>query len=82
MSMSLRLQALVAGVLVVVCALYAAWRLLPAQRRLRLIEWALPPRAARSRWVARWRSAALADAARGCGACAASAAAKRHRAAR
>jgi hypothetical protein len=75
------LQGLLAGVLVAACALYATWRLLPARRRLRLIEWAFPSEARHSRWVARWRSAALADAARGCGSCAASGAAKRHRAA-
>jgi hypothetical protein len=75
-------QGLLAAALVGACALYATWRLLPARRRLRVIEWAFPPAARRSRWVARWRNAALAEAARGCGSCAASGAAKRHRAAR
>jgi hypothetical protein len=73
-------QGYLAAALVLASALYATWRLLPARRRLQFIEWAFPPRAGRSRWVARWRSAALAEAARGCGSCAASGVAKRHRA--
>jgi hypothetical protein len=67
------LQALLAALLVIVSALYAAWRLLSPRRRLWLLERLIPHGAgAGARWRVRLRSALASDAQRGCGGCAAS----------
>jgi len=69
----MQLQIVIAGVLVALSAAYATWRLLPAARRLWLLERLLPAAQEHTRlgrWRARVRKAALADAARGCQGCA------------
>ncbi|HTV51160.1 MAG TPA: hypothetical protein VME21_08225 [Steroidobacteraceae bacterium] len=73
------LQAVLTGLLVLASALYATWRLLPARRRLALLERAWPGQAAGTGWLARWHRNALADAASACGACPAGRTVKHHR---
>jgi hypothetical protein len=65
------LQSVAVAVLVIGSAVYAAWRLMPASRRLRLIERLLAGAPASSGWVARLRHAARADAEKSCGGCSA-----------
>ncbi len=72
------LQSILTALLVLASAVYATWRLLTARQRLRLIERLFPEGRARPRWLAKWRTRALADAMRGCQACSGAGHAKRH----
>ncbi|HEY4448054.1 MAG TPA: hypothetical protein VGN03_05605 [Steroidobacteraceae bacterium] len=68
--MSLLLQQLVVGVLVVACALFGAWRLSTIRLRLRALEtlsrW---PGLASAVWLARLRERTRAQELRACGGC-------------
>ena len=70
--MSLLLQELLVGVLVIASALFAAWRLMSVRLRLRVLD-ALGslPRPLTTPWLAALRSRALAQLAGGCAGCAA-----------
>jgi hypothetical protein len=71
---SVLLQQLVVGVLVLSCALYAAWRLLSVRLRLRaLAALAAVPLISRSAWLVGLRERTLGAGALACGACAGSA---------
>jgi hypothetical protein len=63
------LQAALTILLVVVSALYATWRLMPARQRLNLL--ARLPAPGHAGWLSRIHRAAFADAARGCNSCSA-----------
>jgi len=65
------LQTVLAALLVLVSAVYASWRLMPAQRRLWLLEHLLPAERAERGWLARWRGRVVADALRSCAGCSA-----------
>jgi hypothetical protein len=68
--MSVLLQQLVVGVLVIACALFAAWRLSTVRVRLRALEalgvW---PGLRRASWLVRLRERTLAQQLRACGGC-------------
>jgi hypothetical protein len=68
--MSVLLQQWLAGVLVLVCALFAAWRLMTVALRLRTLD-ALGklPGIARAPWRARLRARLLARQSSACGGC-------------
>jgi hypothetical protein len=72
--MSALLQQVVAGVLVIACALFAAWRLSTVRLRLRALEalgaW---PGLGRAPWLVRLRERTLARQSQACGGCSASA---------
>ena len=72
------LQMLVTVLLVLLCALYATWRLLAARHRLWLIGRLLAPGGRCPQWLAGWRDRALAQASRSCGACTGGARAKQY----
>ena len=63
------MQSALVVVIVIACAVYALWRLLPARRRLALLEHLIPARAKRGRLV-RLRDALRQQTAGGCDACA------------
>jgi hypothetical protein len=69
--MSLLLQQLLVGVLVIACALFSAWRLLSLRLRLRVLAalgtW---PGVRRAAWLARLRERTLAQQLNACGGCA------------
>ena len=69
--MSLLLQQLLVGALVIACALFAAWRLSTVRLRLRALEalgaW---PGLRRAAWLARLRERTVAQQLRACGGCA------------
>ena len=69
--MSVLLQQWLAGVLVLACALFAAWRLMSVALRLRTLD-ALGklPGVARASWRARLRARLLARQSSACGGCA------------
>lgn len=58
---------IVAG-LVIASAIYAAWSLLPARSRLKLLD-AIAGNAAPSSWLSKLRSKTVAELAGGCGSC-------------
>src|SRR5690242_16109315 len=68
--MSLLLQQLLVGVLVISCALFSAWRLSSVRLRLRALEiladW---PGLGRVSWLTRLRERTLAQQLRACGGC-------------
>ncbi|HXZ60440.1 MAG TPA: hypothetical protein VEG26_09675 [Steroidobacteraceae bacterium] len=70
--MSLAVQGVLVGVVVVACVIYSAWRLASLKFRLRLIDalGALPP-VLTARWLAALRQRTLAQLAGGCAGCAA-----------
>jgi hypothetical protein len=63
-------QALIVAIIVVVSAVFAAWRLMPARTRLRVIDGIKPSDAnALGRWLLRLRKGVLDELAHGCNAC-------------
>jgi hypothetical protein len=68
--MNLLLQQLLAGVLVIACALFSAWRLSSVRLRLRALETlAAVPLLRRASWLARLQERTLAQQLRACGGC-------------
>ena len=68
--MELVVQTLVVAVLVLASAVYAAWRLMPARTRLRLLEGARPKQTnVAGRWLLRLRKNVVEELAHGCNAC-------------
>ena len=68
--MELVVQTLVVSALVLASAVYAAWRLMPARSRLRLLEGAKPrPTHVAGRWLLRLRKGVVDELAHGCNAC-------------
>jgi hypothetical protein len=68
--MSLLLQQLLVGVLVIACALFSAWRLSSLRLRLRALEIvAAAPGLRGASWLARLRERTLAQQLRACGGC-------------
>jgi hypothetical protein len=64
------LQTLIVAVLVLASSAYAAWRLMPARTRLRLLDGANPRATnAAGRWLLRLRKTVLGELAHGCNAC-------------
>ena len=58
----------IVAVLVLVCAFYSTWRLLPVNRRLRLVEWLLPAaQRANLSWPGRLRVRLRTQALKACG---------------
>ena len=69
--MSAVLQGLIVAVVVLLCALYSAWRLLSARLRMRLMDvLARVPGLGSASWFQALRSHAVAKLAAGCGSCA------------
>ena len=68
--MSLGLQQLLVGVLVIACTLFSAWRLMTVRLRLRTLALlgALPG-AGRAAWLGRLRARTLAQQVSACGGC-------------
>jgi hypothetical protein len=63
-------QALIVSVIVVTCAVFAAWRLMPARTRLRVLDGVKPSDGnAAGRWLLRLRKGVLDELAHGCSAC-------------
>jgi hypothetical protein len=63
-------QALIVSIIVVVSAVFAAWRLMPARTRLRVIDGIKPSDGnALGRWLLQLRKGVLNDLAHGCNAC-------------
>jgi hypothetical protein len=68
---SVLLQELLVGVLVLGCAIYSAWRLLSQRLRLRVLDaLAALPLISRSAWFVRLRERTLSAGALPCGSCA------------
>ncbi|HVN45776.1 MAG TPA: hypothetical protein VMT66_11145 [Steroidobacteraceae bacterium] len=73
--MSLLLQQLLVGVLVIGCALFSAWRLASVRLRLRALEWLRTwPGVRRAPWLLRLQERTRARELRACGGCAGGAA--------
>jgi hypothetical protein len=69
--MEFPLQTLIVAVIVLVSAVFAAWRLAPARVKLRLLDRIKPDTAHFwGRWVARLRRGVAEELMHGCGACA------------
>ena len=69
--MNVLLQGLLVAVVVMLCACYSIWRLLPARLRLRLIDRSAHlPLIGASAWLTAWRTRALSRLGGGCGSCA------------
>ena len=63
-------QTLVVAVLVIASAAFAAWRLMPARTKLRVLDGLKPTTGnAMGRWLLRLRSGVLAELTHGCGSC-------------
>jgi hypothetical protein len=63
-------QALIVAIIVVVSALFATWRLMPARTKLRVLDGAKPSESTiLGRWLLRLRKGVLAELAHGCGSC-------------
>ncbi len=63
-------QALIVAMLVIVSAVFAAWRLMPARTKLRVLERVKPTDGnALGRWLLRLRQGVLAELTHGCGSC-------------
>jgi hypothetical protein len=68
--MSMLLQQFVVGVLVIACALFAAWRLSSVRLRLRVLDVLdARPGLRRMSWLVRLRERTLAQQLRACGGC-------------
>jgi hypothetical protein len=67
--MSVVLQNIVVGLLVVGCALFSTWRLATVRARLRMLEALGSTPLGRSRWLARLRERTLARSTAACGGC-------------
>jgi len=64
------MQIAIVAILVTMSVLFSLWRLIPAERRLRLLQRIAPGAAKRGDWIGRLWRAAQAQALRGCQACA------------
>jgi len=63
-------QALIVAIIVVASAVYAAWRLMPARTRLRVLDAINPSKGnALGRWLLNLRQGVLNELTHGCGAC-------------
>ncbi len=63
-------QALFVAILVIVSAAFAAWRLMPARTKLRVLDGVNPSDGnAVGRWLLRLRKGVLAELTHGCGSC-------------
>ena len=63
-------QALIVAIIVVASAVYAAWRLMPARTRLRVLDAIRPSDGnAMGRWLLNLRKGLLNELTHGCGAC-------------
>jgi hypothetical protein len=63
-------QALIVAIIVVASASYAAWRLMPARTRLRMLDAIKPSEGnAMGRWLLNLRKGVLNELTHGCGAC-------------
>ena len=63
-------QALFVAILVIVSAAFAAWRLMPARTKLRVLDGVKPSDGnAVGRWLLRLRKGVLAELTHGCGSC-------------
>jgi hypothetical protein len=63
-------QTLVVTILVVASAVFAAWRLMPARTKLRVLDRVKPTdRNAMGRWLLRLRGGVMAELTHGCGSC-------------
>jgi hypothetical protein len=67
--MSLLLQQFLVGVLVIACALFAAWRLSTVRLRLRALDALGTCGLRRASWLVRLRERTLAQELRACGGC-------------
>ena len=68
--MELMVQTAIVAVLVAASAVFAAWRLMPARTRLRLLDKVVKPNTGHATgWLARLRRKAAEELAHGCGAC-------------
>ena len=68
--MELLVQTLIVALIVIAAAAFAAWRLMHARTKLRLLEGAKPSdRNAVGRWLLRLRRGVLAELTHGCGSC-------------
>jgi hypothetical protein len=68
--MELLVQTLIVALIVIAAAAFAAWRLMPARTKLRLLEGAKPSDGnAVGRWLLRLRRGVLAELTHGCGSC-------------
>jgi hypothetical protein len=68
--MELLVQALIVALIVIAAAAFAAWRLMPARTKLRLLEGVKPSDGnAVGRWLLRLRQGVLAELTHGCGSC-------------
>ena len=63
-------QTLIVTVLVVASAVFAAWRLMPARTKLRVLDSVKPTDGnAMGRWLLRLRGGVMAELTHGCGSC-------------
>lgn len=63
-------QALIVAIIVVISAVFAAWRLMPARTRLRVLDGIKPSEGnAVGRWLLRLRQGVLNELTHGCSAC-------------
>ena len=63
-------QALLVAILVIASAAFAAWRLMPARTKLRVLDGVNPSDGnAAGRWLLRLRKGVLAELTHGCGSC-------------
>ena len=63
-------QALLVAILVIASAAFAAWRLMPARTKLRVLDGVKPSDGnAVGRWLLRLRKGVLAELTHGCGSC-------------
>lgn len=63
-------QALIVAIIVIASAVYAAWRLMPARTRLRVLDVIKPSDGnAVGRWLLNLRKGVLNELTHGCGAC-------------
>ena len=63
-------QALIVAIVVVVSATFAAWRLMPARTKLRVLDGVKPTTGnVLGRWLLRLRNSVLAELTQGCGSC-------------
>jgi hypothetical protein len=68
--MELLVQTLIVALIVTTAAAFAAWRLMPARTKLRLLEGVKPSDGnAVGRWLLRLRRGVLAELTHGCGSC-------------
>jgi hypothetical protein len=64
------IQAFVVTILVAVSAVFAAWRLMPARTKLRVLDAVKPTDGnAMGRWLLRLRGGVMAELTHGCGSC-------------